>query len=413
MGRFFSYQVGLAILLGLVAGLVFFDRNAINFLSPLLVADLKLSNAQLGAASSVLSLSWAATGYLVGRRSDRAGRRKPYLVAAILVFSLCSMASGLVGGFPGLILARLLMGAAEGPVPILGIALVIAASAPERRGLNQGLVGLCGLLISGALAPVLLVGVATHLGWRAAFFLSGIPGLLLAVAVAVYVREARGAGDAAARRPTPGKRRGLEVLRIRNVWLCGVISSLLVAGLTVIMVFAPVFMVGFRHFKPAEMGMVMSVFGLASMAGGLVLSALSDRVGRRPIVITIAMLAAAALWALYGAGTPAVLAAAMAVAGLGGALPGMTIGMIPGESVADRDRGTALGITMGAAEVFGSFAAATLAGLAADHFGQDILPAVAAGCFLAAGILSLALGETAPRRIGTANFPVPALASSE
>src|SRR5262249_61794577 len=113
MGRFLNYQIGLTLLLGLVAGLVFFDRNAINFLSPFIVADLKLSNAQLGTASSVLSLTWAAAGYLVGRRSDRAGRRKPYLVGAIVVFSLCSMASGLAGGFPGLILARFVMGAAE------------------------------------------------------------------------------------------------------------------------------------------------------------------------------------------------------------------------------------------------------------------------------------------------------------
>src|SRR6478735_3605454 len=95
VGRFFSYQVGLSVLFGLVGGLVFFDRTAINFLSPFIVAELKLSNAELGIVSSVVALTWAGAGYLVGRRSDRAGRRKPYYVAAIIVFSLCSMASGL------------------------------------------------------------------------------------------------------------------------------------------------------------------------------------------------------------------------------------------------------------------------------------------------------------------------------
>src|ERR1700733_5388671 len=48
MRGFPSYQQGLALLLGLVGGLVLFDRNAINFLSPFIVADLKLNNAELG-----------------------------------------------------------------------------------------------------------------------------------------------------------------------------------------------------------------------------------------------------------------------------------------------------------------------------------------------------------------------------
>jgi MFS family permease len=139
MGRFLGYQHGLALLLGLVTGLVLFDRGAINFLSPFIVAELKLTNAELGMASSAVALTWAAASYVFGRRSDRAGRRKPYLIAATIIFSLCSMASGLAGGFLVLILTRLAMGAAEGPVMTLGNTLMIEASDPARRGLNIGI----------------------------------------------------------------------------------------------------------------------------------------------------------------------------------------------------------------------------------------------------------------------------------
>jgi|GEM_PF-5071285 len=86
MGRIFGYQQGLSLLLGLVSGLVFFDRGAINFLSPFIVAELKLTNAELGMASSAVALTWAAASCLVGRRSDRSGRRKPYLIAATIAF---------------------------------------------------------------------------------------------------------------------------------------------------------------------------------------------------------------------------------------------------------------------------------------------------------------------------------------
>jgi MFS family permease len=410
VSRLLSYQQGLALLLGLVGGLVFFDRNAINFLSPFIVAELKLSNTELGIVSSVVALTWAGAGYVVGRWSDKAGRRKPYLIGAILVFSLCSMASGLTGGFLGLILTRLMMGAAEGPGPVLGNALLLGASTPSRRGLNMGIQSLSGILIGGP-APLILVSVATHLGWRAAFFLTGIPGLLAAIAVAKFVREAPTAAVAGTRLPAPGQTRALDVLGVRNVWLCMAISSLIVAGTTVAMVFTPVYLVNLRHLKPADMALVMSVFGFATMAGPPIICMLSDRLGRKPVLIGFAILTAAALGSLYWAGTTALLAATMAVAGFGAFLAVLSIAVIPAESVADRDRGTALGMAMGMAEMLGGFAAPALAGLAADRFGQNILPAIAAGCVMAGALLSFALKESAPRRAGgAAILGEPALA---
>jgi predicted MFS family arabinose efflux permease len=179
-------------------------------------------------------------------------------------------------------------------------------------------------------------------------------------------------------------------------------------------VFTPLFLVGLRHLKPADMGVVMSCFGFASMSGALILPAVSDRWGRKPVLIGFATLTAAALCSLYWAGTTALLATTMVAAGFGALAPILSIGIIPGESVADRDRGTALGMAMGAAEIIGGFAAPALAGLAADRFGLDALPAIAAACVLAGALLSLALNESAPRRTGAAAIlAVPALVPSK
>jgi MFS family permease len=76
--KFLTYQDGLAVLLGTTFGIVLFDRSAINFLAPLIVADLKLTNGQLGIAASVVALTWATAVCIVGRVSDIAGRRKPF-----------------------------------------------------------------------------------------------------------------------------------------------------------------------------------------------------------------------------------------------------------------------------------------------------------------------------------------------
>jgi predicted MFS family arabinose efflux permease len=221
------------------------------------------------------------------------------------------------------------------------------------------------------------------------------------------------AGIAGTPAPARGQLRALDILRIRNMWLCCAISSLIVAGTSVAIVFTPVFLVSLRHLKPEDMAMAMSTFGLASMVGTPIICVLSDRLGRKPILIGFAALTAAALCSLYWAWTTVLLVAILAVAGFNAFLAVISIAVIPAESVADRDRGTALGMAMGMAEILGGFVAPALAGIAADRFGQNILPAIAASCVLAGGLLSFALYESAPRRAGAAFRPVPAMVPSE
>jgi predicted MFS family arabinose efflux permease len=292
--------------------------------------------------------------------------------------------------------------------------MVIEASTPSQRGLIIGISALTGCMIGAVLAPLILVGLATHLGWRAAFFVSGLPGLVAALAVARWVREAPAAPATETRQAKQDTRGGLDVLRIRNVWLCMVIASLLVAGQSVTMAFAPLLLVSLRHLQPAQMGVVMSAAGSALAAGMFILPVLSDRLGRKPILIGFAALAAMAVSALSWAGPAVPSTVIMAAAGIGFVAPMLSIGIIPGESVANSQRGTALGLTIAAAEIMGGFVAPPLAGLAADQLGQGVLPSIAAGCTLVGVLLAFALKETAPRRTGARDLAlVPALTPSE
>ena len=94
-----GYELTVVLLLGLAFGFAYFDRMAMTFLSPYVVADLKLSNTQVGALGSGLSLTWALGAYLIGRWSDAVGRRKPFLLVFMVIFSFCSVLSGLAAGF--------------------------------------------------------------------------------------------------------------------------------------------------------------------------------------------------------------------------------------------------------------------------------------------------------------------------
>jgi MFS family permease len=399
--KFLTYQDGLAVLLGTTFGIVLFDRGAINFLAPLIVADLKLTNGQLGVAASVVGLTWAIAGCIVGRMSDGAGRRKPYLILTVISFSLCSIASGFAAGFVTLVIARLLMGIAEGPVGVLNAALILDASSPDRRGLNYGVSAFFGFLLGSVLAPIVVVALGTWFGWRVAFYLAGVPGLVAAVAIALYVRE-----GATATASLEGKRATLrssvlDVLKIRNVWLSAIIGSLILAFFADLFVFLPLFLVRERQLSPSAMGIVMTAVGTMNLFGGLVLTTLSDRLGRRTVLAACAPLGLALpLACVYGPGGFTGLVVLCATAALVAGLPILSLCIVPAESALPRDRGAAVGLVGGTAEIFGGFAAPAITGFVADHTSLLAAPIIAGVCALAAGLLSFFLEETAPTRLG-------------
>jgi len=198
------YETQLLILLSLANGVVALDRLTASFLSPYLVADLGLNNTQLGLMSAALSIAVAASSVLLGRVADRTGRRRLILLSATVLFSLFSGLSGVAAGFGALLLARLLLGAAEGPMVPLSQAIMAEESHPSRRGFNMGVMQMAGaFLIGGMAGPVIATTVADAYGWRAAFFLSALPGLTLALGLFFVMRPdpprpARREGDAPA-----------------------------------------------------------------------------------------------------------------------------------------------------------------------------------------------------------------------
>src|ERR1700761_1020385 len=175
-GRALFLEMRTLLLLGLAWGFAYMDRMAITFLSPFVVPALHLTNFELSALPAALALTWAVGAYLIVFWSDRVGARKPFLLAAMLVFSVCSVLSGLANSFWTLLAARLVMGAVEGPFLPICLAILTAVTAQKRRGLNAGVIqNVFGSVIGTTLAPLLLVALATAYSWHAAFFLAGVP----------------------------------------------------------------------------------------------------------------------------------------------------------------------------------------------------------------------------------------------
>jgi ACS family hexuronate transporter-like MFS transporter len=410
------------LLVGLLSfnfGVVYFDRNALNFLMPLIQPELHLSNEQVGMLGSALSLSWALAGLLVGRLSDMLGRRKVILVIAAFIFSVASLLSGWVTSFGMLLATRLLMGFAEGGVMPISQALISAEIDPARRGLAMGIAQNFGAnLLSNFLGPIVVVNFGLAFGWRSAFYLAALPGVVAAVLMLWLLRDptreevgrkARGegvsgrlvgaSGDAGGSGGTGGSERlGAAAWTHRNVLLCVGMSISLVAFIVVFAIFMPLYLVNVRGMPQQVMAWLISMFGLTSMAFAFLVPGSSDVLGRRPVVISMSLLALLIplgamfvhqpLWPLF---VLFALGAAMS-----GVFP-LAMATIPSETVPPRQLATVLGLTMGLGEIIGGVFAPTLAGRAADSSGLGATLWILIGLSLATGLLACFIEETAPR----------------
>lgn len=402
-----GYQIWVTALLSLNFGILFFDRNALNFLMPFVQPDLKLTNTQVGMFSSALSLTWALSGLLVGRISDKLGSKKPVVVIATIAFCLCSFISGAASSFLMLLGARLLMGAAEGGVMPVSHAMIVSEVAPERRGLAMGVAQNLGSnLLGSGLAPILLVPVAAAVGWRTGFYLAAVPGLVTAALIWFTLREP----PAEVHDEATPKVTLREAFAHRNVILCALIAILLVSYLVVCWAFMPLYLTKARGFAPETMGWLMATLGISAGIGSFVVPAISDAIGRRPVMIFFSFLGVILpLGALYYQGSTLVLAAIFFIGwGLNGLFP-MFMATIPAESVDPRLTATLTGVVMGTGEVLGGVLSPFFAGALADSYGLSAPLWLMLVCTVLAGMLTLRLIESAPRVV--ARRLTPALAA--
>jgi MFS family permease len=395
------YEQRLIWVLGITFGFLFLDRNAASFVMPFIVTDLGFNNKQVGLIASALSFTWAISAFLGGALSDRSGRRKPILLASVVAFSLCSFLSGLAASFAALFAARLLMGLAEGPFLPVCQSLVATESDPARRGHNMGVMQNFGSNLLGTfLASLALIPIAAHWSWRAAFFLAGVPGLVMALLIARYVREPQKQPQSAAAGRPGADISYLAMLRYRNMILCVLISIVMVAWMVLGWAFLPLFYVKVRHISAGAMSVLISLLGLSAAFFSFIVPRLSDRFGRRPVVVGFNLLGLLVpLAALYCDSSLFLLGALVFVGwSASGTFP-LFMGTIPSETIPARYVATCLGLTVGIGEILGGVSAPAVAGWAADRYGLTAPMFMQAGCAVAGALLALALTETAPRRV--------------
>ncbi len=390
------YETGLVILLFFTWGTVFLDRMSLVYLAPFIAPDLHLSHSQVGFLVSALALTWAVSTLVFGALSDRIGRR-PVLIPAVFMFSILSWVSGIVRTFGELFMVRSLMGLAEGPTWSTITATVEASSPPEARGRNVGIVVSAAALVGLAVAPVLTTQVAAHYGWRAAFWLAGVPGVVLGILLWRFVREP--VRSAAISHAKASWRDYLSVLRYRNIWLCCIASAGFMTWLYVMNAFAPLYITEVSKHSATLAGLVIGASGVGAFVWGLILPWVSDRIGRKPTLLCVAVFSALVPLTYeipFLVAHPVLMAAAGFIANGGQGIAALTIVLIPTESAPPQFAATAIGLCTLVGEVVGGTVAPAMAGAMAERHGLVAPLWIAAAGSIAVFLAAIFMRETAP-----------------
>lgn len=390
-----GYENRMVCIFALAGGVAALDAQAVYYLMPEIVSDLKLTDGQVGVLGSAVLVGWSVAAFVFGQLSDRFGKRKPFLIAAFVAMFLFSGFSAIVAGFIALILARVLMGLAEGPVIPVKQAIVMAESTPSRRGLNMGVVQNFGAQLIGTLiAPIVVVAIANHYGWRAAFLLSALPALVVAALIWKFIHEPQRSEDA---KSEPSQRSNiLVVLKQRNIVLCMLIGIANVAWFFMLLSFVPLILTRELGMSSETMSYVISAIGAAGVVSAFLVPWLSDRIGRKTAIAIFSLVGIVApLGVLLLGANPWIVGFALF---LGCMLLGTTplfMGAVPQESVAAGDRATATGLVICIAQLLGGTVGPILGGVLAESYGLMSSMILAAAFAAIAAVLALLLQETA------------------
>ena len=182
----------------------YLDRYVVSAIAPSLRAAMALNDTQLGWLMPAFLLVYMVAAPAFGSWGDRGSRTRPMAIG-VLVWSLATFLSGFAQSYPQLLAGRAVVGIGEAAYVAIAPALLADCFPIERRSRVLATLNMA-IYVGTALGYIVGGQVSAHFGWRAAFFVGGVPGLLLALAVLRLPDPPRGAHDPAAAAPSQPSR---------------------------------------------------------------------------------------------------------------------------------------------------------------------------------------------------------------
>jgi MFS family permease len=262
----------------------FIDRQLIVILQESIKKDLNLSDTQLGLLSGfTFAIFYVTLGIPIARIADKTNRKNTVAIS-LAIWSAMTALSGLARNFIQLLFARIGVGVGEAGGSPPAHAMISDYFPPEKRstalsfystGIYFGV--LIGFLMGGYLNQ--------HLGWRTAFFIVGIPGIIFSILFFASVKEPkRGATDLNA---VSAEDQSLDKVLRRLYSTNTFVYLALATGLHVFCIYgllnwAPSFLTRLHGMKSSELGALLGpIFGLGGAIGSFAGGFVTDHFGKK------------------------------------------------------------------------------------------------------------------------------------
>jgi len=283
------------------------------------------------ALTLTASLAMRPVGALIfGLMADHYGRKRPLMIS-IVFYSFIEILSGFAPTYTTFLILRLLYGIGMGGEWGVGASLVMESVSIKRRGLLSGLLQE-GYAFGFLLAAVAYYTVFPHFGWRAMFFLGGLPALLTLFIRSKVKETAAWKAAKAANWKEYGN-------AIAKHWKLFLYLVLLMSMMNLIshgtQDLYPTFLQHQRHFSPHETAVITMISMVGAILGGLLFGYLSDLYGRKKMMAVAVILAVILipLW-MYNGGSIIIALGAFAmqfmVQGAWGIIPAHINELAPG-----------------------------------------------------------------------------------
>ena len=262
----------------------FIDRQILSILMQPIKEDLLLSDTQLGFLSGIaFAVFYATLGIPIARLADRSSRVN-IIASALAIWSIMTAVTGLAQNFWQMALARIGVGIGEAGCSPPSHSLISDYFPPDTRATALSIYAL-GIPI-GILFGFLAGGwIEQFFGWRYAFFVVGLPGVLLAILVKLSLKEPpRGHSEAVkSDGPPPEIKRVIAYLwerkSFRHLALAAALHAFVGYGMTT---WLPTFLSRSYGMESGEIGTWLAMLvgvagGLGTISGGLI----SDKFGAK------------------------------------------------------------------------------------------------------------------------------------
>ncbi len=343
-----------------------------------------MTDAQLGALVSAVSVVIALGALPAALAVDRWSRARAIAVMGSM-WSVATAVCALAPGYLALLAARIGVGVGQAGFGPAASALLGATYPPERRatvlGLFQG--GAPLGVVTGSVVGSL---VAAQFGWRSAFLVVALPGLVLAL-LALRLRDYRSVPE-----PSRGRAAAATLLSARSAIGAMLGGALLLVIVSTLYTWLPTHLERAYGLSPARAGVMASIVVLAGAVGTVTAGHVADRLARRDVryLLLVPAVAAVATTATLGSafGVVAAGASQMVLVLIGGATATAAIGptvAVVLDVAPSGVRATAIAIYALVQNLMGLAVGPVVTGALADRWGLTAALATVSVMGLAAG----------------------------